>query len=374
MSLNEAFFEAIENGNLRKAKEYLSLGADITFNQGGFTPLGLAIQCSDMRLFNFLLKSGKLPKKEINSHISYALYNAEKDMAKQLIAHTDEVRQSSWSMDSLIKLAIDNKYPDILKAMLEKGLKPNKGADLYEPPLHYAARQKDPIYAKILGEVVPPDFYYGEELTPLMVAAEKGNDKTMDALLSLGANPLAEQKPRVSINCLVPSMLRAFFVVSTMTTIDSVIHKASYSGNPKTIDVLLKYQPTLDLNKFGTGLKTPLMIAAENGHTEMVHHLLKLGADVNHQCTYKSALHYAVDANSTEIAKLLLEYGIHQKSQRSGPSALEELLYQNRKYGIQNPELVDLLKYAQAHPQKVISQNPTYFPGRDPRGSRSRND
>ena len=207
-----------------------------------------------------------------------------------------------------------------------------------------------------------------------MVAAEKGNDETMDALLSLGADPVAEQKPRVRINNLVPSMVRAFFVASTMTTIDSVIHKAAYSGNPKTVDVLLKYRPTLDLNKFGTDLKTPLMIAAENGHKEMVHHLLKLGADVNHQCTYKSALHYAVDANSTEIAKLLLEYGIHQKSKMSGPSALETLLSQNRRYGIQNPELVDLLRYAQAHPQKVISQKPTYFPGRDPRGSRSRND
>ena len=345
-------------------------------NMSVYNSLAEAILNHDLPKVKRILKKYEFESKTMKYLLQLALNDSTEEISKELVKKMNDF-ELSWLMcadGSYHQLAIDKQWPSVLELMVARGATFRKYDSIDVNPMHYAAQQKDPIYAKILGKVVQPDFYYGEELTPLMVAAENGNDETMDALLSLGADPVAEQKPRVRINNLVPSMVRAFFVVSTMTTIDSVIHKAAYSGNPKTVDVLLKYRPTLDLNKFGTDLKTPLMIAAENGHKEMVHHLLKLGADVNHQCTYKSALHYAVDANSTEIAKLLLEYGIHQKSKMSGPSALETLLSQNRRYGIQNPELVDLLRYAQAHPQKVISQKPTYFPGRDPRGSRSRND
>ena len=156
-----------------------------------------------------------------------------------------------------------------------------------------------------------------------------------------------------------------------MATIDQVIHKAASSKNIKTVDVLLKHKPDLNLDKFGTDLKTPLMIAAEKGDKEMVHHLLKLGVNVNKTVTNMNALHFAVKRQSLEIVKLLLEYGINQAHGANHQTALDQLLHESRKYGIQNPELINLLKYAQNNPQKVISRKPVFFPGREPNNTRN---
>ena len=341
-----------------------------------YSSISNAILNHNLRKVKTLLKQYKFDNKSLKYLLQSAMNDSTKEIATELVNHMTDFKLG-WLLSadgSYHQLAIDKNWPDVLELMVNRGATFKKYDSIDVNPMHYAAKSPSPEFVKILARVVPVDTYEDEEYTPLMVAAENGNDQTMDALLSLGANPEAEQKPRVTINFLVPSMLRAFFVASTMTTIDSVIHKAASSKNTKTIDVLLKYRHTLNLNKFGTDLKTPLMIAVENKNKEMVHHLLKLGVNVNCKCTYKSALHYAVEVNSIEIAKLLLEYGFDQTKNMSGPSALEFLLNKNKRYGIQNPELIDLLKYAKANPQKVVNQKPIYFPGRGPNPDRTRND
>ena len=219
--------------------------------------------------------------------------------------------------------------------MIDKGAVFQKINSMDVNPLHYAAQQKDPIYVQILGKKLPVDSYCDEEVTPLMVAAENGNTDTMDALLKLGANPNGQQKPRIKINFLLPSILRAAVIASNLIDIDSVVHKATYSGNPKTIDVLLKHNPQLDLNKFGSGSKTPLMIAAEKGNHIMVHHLLKLGVNVNARNGNGNALHFAIEGKSCEVAVLLLVYGINQNHRSNDyKTPLDKAIYQTQKYGI----------------------------------------
>lgn len=375
MSLNETFLEAIRNRNLEKAKEYFSVGADVNFYKEGHTPLSLAINNGDMPMFKFLISTEKLLKKEIVSCIEVALYRKEKDMAQSLIAHTDEVYQPFYSTDSYIKMAIKNGWADILESMLKKGLSPKKCRDLNVPPMHYAAKQKNPAFVKILGRYIDVNDTKDEEKTPLMIAAEMGNIETMEALLRMGANPAGKQEAKIDIKFLIPSLLRAGLIKINWECIDSVIHKAVLSRKPEAIDMLLKYRSNLNLNEQGDDAKTPLMIAAEIHDEIVVHHLLKLGVDVNIRRGEGNALHSAVDGNSLEIIKLLLIYGIDQFHQSNDhKTALDKAILNNRKYGKPSQEVIDFLRYAQQNPKKVTSQKPTYFPGCDPRGGYSRND
>ncbi|MDY6407557.1 MAG: ankyrin repeat domain-containing protein [Pseudomonadota bacterium] len=55
---------------------------------------------------------------------------------------------------------------------------------------------------------------------------------------------------------------------------------------------------------------TPVMIAAANGHEQVVHYLLENGADPNIQNRFgRAALHYVAKYNFRDIAKDLLEHG-----------------------------------------------------------------
>ena len=113
------------------------------------------------------------------------------------------------------------------------------------------------------------------------------------------------------------------------------------------------------------------MIAAERGDNIMAHHLLKLGVNVNARHGSGNALHFAVDGQSIEVAKLLLAYGIDQNHQSNDyKTPLDKAIYQTQKYGINHSTLIAFLKYAKANPKNVFCKKPVYFPGKGPRGSR----
>ena len=372
MSINDDLLDAVYEKNYQKAVKCIKNGADVNYENGGMSPLCLAINKHDLQMVKLLLEPEQIPPKDLKGFLHVAMAVKDKPITKELLKYMNDFSPSLFEVhDSYHKQAIDNAWPDILELMIKKGARFKKNGSDDVNPMHYAAKNKNPIYAKILRKVVQPDFYYGEELTPLMVAAEYGNVDTMEALLQMGANPEAEQEPRVTINFLIPSLLRVALVKSCINHIDSVVHKATSSRNTKAIDILLKYKPDLNLNKIGTKGKTPLVIASENADIEMVKHLLKLGVSTSISAGIKYPLHAAVDGNSIEVVKLLLEYGSKPVCyDEHSRTPLEKAVHESRKYGIQNPELIDLLKYAQNNPQKVASQNPVYYPGRDPRRGR----
>jgi len=72
------------------------------------------------------------------------------------------------------------------------------------------------------------------------------------------------------------------------------------------LDCLLEFDPDLDLQN-PTG-KTALMLACQSGHVEAAVRLLDEGAGLEAGEGTSSPLHWAVDSNSTEIVKRLLEY------------------------------------------------------------------
>ncbi len=374
MSINDDLLDAVRKQDYEKVTKCLIKGADVNYYKDCQTPLCIATNNHDIQMVNLLLETDRVTAKELKTILQIAMTLKNKEISKILIDHMQDFKQGWFDIgiyESFHKLAIDNAWPDILKSLLCKGARFKKCEGWDVNPLHYAAKQKDPIYVQLLGKYIDVDDTKDEEETPLMIAAEAGNDETMDALLKMGANLQAKPEPKVHINFLIPSILRAGVIKMNLVNIDSVLHKAVSSGNTKTIDVLLKHKPDLDLNARGSESKTPLMIAAERGDNQMVHHLLKLGVNVNIRRGEGNALHSAVEGDSIESIKLLLAYGIDQHHQTNNyQTPLSKAINEHKKYGVPSKEVIDLLTYAKANPKKVVSQKPTYFPGRNPKGGR----
>ncbi|KAI5005499.1 hypothetical protein ZWY2020_032742 [Hordeum vulgare] len=143
-----------------------------------------------------------------------------------------------------------------VKYFLDHGGDLMKADDKGRTVLHHAAAEGCCLVTKfLLSEGVPVDINYGHG-TPLYVAAESGEDKTLDILLDHGADP----------NIDVHGMGSPFFIALT---------KRSF----KCMEALVKAGADVNLKIFGL---TPLgFVTSRGGYTDFIQFLLDVGADAN---------------------------------------------------------------------------------------------
>lgn len=89
----------------------------------------------------------------------------------------------------------------------------------------------------------------------------------------------------------------------------------------------------VSVNELDANGDAPLVMAAYQGHTEIVRMLLEAGADVSavDPSMKATALHAAAYAGRTEAAKLLIKHGIDVNKQGpvNGYTALHDAIWQN---------------------------------------------
>ncbi|KAF7028472.1 hypothetical protein CFC21_040396 [Triticum aestivum] len=143
-----------------------------------------------------------------------------------------------------------------VKYFLDRGGDLMKADDKGRTVLHHAAAKGHCMVTKfLLSEGVPVDINYGRG-TPLFVAAESGEDKTLEILLDHGADP------NTNAHCLGSP----FFMALT---------KHSF----KCMETLVKAGADVNWKTFGL---TPLGFAtARGGYTNFIRFLLDVGADAN---------------------------------------------------------------------------------------------
>ena len=98
----------------------------------------------------------------------------------------------------------------------------------------------------------------------------------------------------------------------------SVLHHACMTGDIDSVQLLLRNNANPNvLNNLGL---TPLCAAAIIGHVEIVHILLKAGAEVDLQRTYNdwTPLFFAVVGGHFKVVELLLKYGASLKENKHG--------------------------------------------------------
>jgi ankyrin repeat protein len=98
--------------------------------------------------------------------------------------------------------------------------------------------------------------------TALHFAAERGNIESIRILCHLGANPNFANKIG-----------------------GTPLHTASDSNQPNAVRTLLLECPEVNINALLNGDTTPLYLAAQRGHDQVVHILIDHGANINHIMT-----------------------------------------------------------------------------------------
>ena len=173
-----------------------------------------------------------------------------------------------------------------VEALLEAGVDVNRSELDGTTALHWAAYQGDLETARLLlgaGAADTPNRY---AVTPLVLAAGRGDAPIVEALLDAGAD-----------------------ANTTLPEGETVLMAAARAGSVRVLKLLLAHGADVGAREGWRG-QTALMWAAAENHPEAMHVLIELGARVNERSdTGWSALLFAARAGKAEAVRALLAAG-----------------------------------------------------------------
>ena len=176
---------------------------------------------------------------------------------------------------------------DVVDSLLAQNVDVNASQLDGTTALHWAAHHNDLKMAKLLieaGANVNVANDYG--VTPLSLACTNGSSGMIRGLLQAGADPNATRK-----------------------TGESVIMTSSRTGNLEAVKTLLAYEPDLNQPENRRG-HTALMLAIEQGHSQIAKLLIERGADVNARSKSGfTPLLFAAQQNDLDSVEALLAAG-----------------------------------------------------------------
>ena len=125
--------------------------------------------------------------------------------------------------------------------------------------------------------------------TPLLWACQSGHTNVVKILLQNNAN-----------------------VFATSFCKKTSLHFASQSGNAEIVQILIDKGAHVDIKEKGNG-QTPLLLACENGHINVVKALLQNNANVNEKSRDGSTvLHLAAQNGQIDLLEILMKIGMEE--------------------------------------------------------------
>jgi ankyrin repeat protein len=223
------------------------------------------------------------------SPLSVALSRRQWETARYLISKKPDLAKPLQNGDTVLHIALENCAPDsILAAIVKLGVDVNAKNNYGQTPLSIAARAEDDAAIRFL-------FHHGAN--PKLGAGD--------------ANPLSEalqQDNFANARLLIDQGARA------------TLHQAAECGHLSMVRTLVQSGADLEATD-NWSQQTPLLVAVENEHPEVVEFLLESKADPNVQEHYRSGadtpLHLAVRCGSSKMVKLLLAAGADPDAQNS---------------------------------------------------------
>ena len=296
-----SLFQAAEKGDLEVVKLLLAQKADVNMkDERGWTPLIFAAKGGQTETAKLLLQSGA----DVNlvssqgcpplffaceeGHLDSALFLLDRGAKLDIIAKTGMTALSA---------AANNGMPEIIKALIAKGADPNF------PP----ERKNDK----------GPLFY------PLMMAANRGHIKAIEALLDAGADIEATDEGYATaligaahnrqVEAVKMLLSRGADPNHRQKRGGDALTEAEYSGNSELYAILTKAKERP--GKAREDFTAELAQAAGEGSYEKVQALIYKGANVR-RAGGEAAIG-AVRAKNAEVLKVLLDKGAELKGYRN---------------------------------------------------------
>lgn len=228
--------------------------------------------------------------------------------------------------DTPLHAAVSNNTLDVVQYLIDKGAYIYSKTDYGETPLHYAAREnKLDILIFLLENGARSDINEKnkEGKTPYILAFSQGNDDrdemVLEVLVSYGATVYDLDKGG-----------------------NTKLHLIAESGSYDELFQLLNKEKDLDVNLRNGDHETPLHLAIEYNSIDIVRLLLDNGADMNADKSGYTPLYSAVGSENYEIIKLLLESGADPEYQAETGSDLHLDSLSGYINYINNPLISDL--------------------------------
>jgi serine/threonine-protein phosphatase 6 regulatory ankyrin repeat subunit B len=243
---------------------------------------------------------------------------------------------------TLIMLAIENGYPDIVSLLVEKGADVNITDDDDLSALRYASMKGDTETVSVLME------NGAEYVDTLMWLIKKGDTEIVSMLLKKGANVNAKDKngctaliqaSRNGHTDIVGMLLEKGVYVNAKDKYGwTALMKASWHGHTETVAMLVDNGADMTVRDCEEDL-TPFQFACGDGNEELVKFFLDKGVDVNSNTDDgPTALMLACLSKNINIIKMLIDNGANINWKDSeGVTAINQASFREK------PEIVSLL-------------------------------
>lgn len=230
--------------------------------------------------------SQNYPKDAQGLHIG-AVFGLTEACRKLLLISQNPDPQSEF-YGTPLQAASLNGHLNVVRLLMERGADLNAQSGRYCTALQAAAYTgREAVMDFLLSHKDPqPDLNImgGTFDTALQAAVSEGHDSIVQRLLDLGAHVNAKRGG----GC-------------------TALHRAAALGSIEVVRILLKNGAQVDMRDGSYG-RTPLAVAAWNGHLDCVQLLADSGANINAVDSQRSTpLHLALERNQQKVAQLLID-------------------------------------------------------------------
>ncbi|KAM6963017.1 CARD- and ANK-domain containing inflammasome adapter protein [Aplochiton taeniatus] len=320
-----SIFNIIASGGELSVLEELLKDIDInTVNCSNETLLHVAAEHGQLSFIELLLRRGArldLVDEEGRTALHRAALRGRTMAIKALIKAGAPIYCLDKQSKTPVHLAVTNGHGDAVKALVKEEARfaKNQTQDSF---IHMVAKEDNPKLAEVLlqsGAAV--DAKDSRKKTALFHAVCHGRESTVALLLKAGASvdreviDVAIQLNQGNVLCLLLGHAKGALSAETLA---SALFSAVRKNQDAVISALI--DSGADVNVCDKQGYTPLLLAAELGHTDAFRALVSKQAPVNSTLPdLSSALHLAVQRGSGPITQLLLEKGLDPNT--AGPKA-----------------------------------------------------
>ena len=260
---DDLLLHAIYNESLTIVEDLLKLDCNPNAtNLLGQTALMIAFENERLDVVAFLIHYGA----NLEETFDVAIRKGFADIVEKILAFDLDIIDDVLGQPSL-NVAIDVDSLEMVKLLLKYDPDVNPELeDIDAPILHAVSKGNIEIIKALLKHGAKPDVYDDDEMTPLMNAMERNRFDIAKTLIGYGAD-----------------------INSSTYDGKTALHHAAKEGKLEIVQFLLKNNANIDC-EWGIQYKsTPLYLATESTHAEIVKTLLINGANANHRSAHLAA-------------------------------------------------------------------------------------